>query len=44
MYAAFFISQTVQLRAMDNLDEALAWLGAADLKETILQLQSNAPD
>jgi len=42
MYAAFFLSQTVQLRAMDNLDEALAWLGAADLKETILQLQSNA--
>jgi hypothetical protein len=38
MFATYFISGPVQLRAMRDLDEALAWLGAGDLKDTILEL------
>jgi len=44
MHEAFFLSSHIQLRAMHSMDQALAWLGVADLKETILQLQAKSSD
>lgn len=38
LFETFFLSDKIQVRALDDLDEALAWICAADLKETILQL------
>jgi hypothetical protein len=38
MFETFFHSARIQLRALDDLDGALAWIGAADLKGIIEQL------
>jgi len=38
MFETFFHSDRIQLRAMDDLDAALAWLEATDLKGLIAQL------
>jgi hypothetical protein len=38
LFETFFRSAKIQLRALDDLDSALKWLGATDLKGTILEL------
>lgn len=38
MFETFFQSKIIHLRAMDNLDKALVWLGATDLKKSIRDL------
>jgi hypothetical protein len=43
MFEAFFRSGKIQLRAMDDLDKALKWIGATDLKATIVGLEGEIP-